>query len=81
MAAAQQIGPELLESDDGRQGEGLIGKEVDSPKISTWAEKVAIPRSQKWKMQLIFHQPDVLEDMILVLPPQEVVEEGAREWG
>ena len=31
-------------------------------------------------MDLEFHAPDAEEDLIMVLPPQEVIEEGAKEW-
>ena len=67
------------------QGSGVLeknfsNKEGDVPKPSTWAEKVVGSRSLKRKMLLVYHEPEPAEEMVMVVPPQEVVEEGAKEW-
>ena len=51
-----------------------------SEKSPSWADRVAIPGSQKRKMQLLYHKLVATEGPLMVYPPQEVVEEGAKEW-
>ena len=58
----------------------MEGREPEGAKILSWVERVAEKGAQKRKINLVFHTPETSEDLIMVLPPQEVLEVGAREW-
>ena len=64
----------------GNSGGELRNKEGVPSKSQTWAEKVYGSGATKRKMHLVFHQPDSSEEMVMVLPPPEVVQDGAKEW-
>ena len=55
-------------------------QQQEGPKIPSWAEKVVNGGSLKRKMQLVYHQPDSSEEMVMMVPPQDVIEDGARDW-
>ena len=53
----------------GQQEEANPSKEMDHSKSVSWADMVVGPKTQKRKMQLVFHPPDESEELIMVLPP------------
>ena len=51
------------------QGKDPRSRDQEGAKKDSWAAKVGGGSNQKRKMQMIYHQPDFSEDLIMVMLP------------